>query len=107
MKGLSSELPNNKTQAEQRLLSLTKRLVRYPELHQKYSAFMEDLLEKGYARGAPEDQEKKPGWYLPHHRVIHPHKPRKVRVLFDCAVRFQGASLDERIMQRPDFTNTH
>ena len=41
-------LPNNKTQAEQRLLSLKKRLVRDPELHQKYSAFMEDLLDKRY-----------------------------------------------------------
>ena len=106
MKGLSSELPNNKTQAEQRLLSLTKRLVRYPELHQKYSAFMEDLLEKGYARRVPEDQENKPSWYLPHHPVIHPHKPSKVRVVFDCAVRFQGASLNERILQGPDLTNT-
>ena len=99
-------LPNNKTQAEQRLLSLKKRLVRNPELHQKYSAFMEDLVEKGYARRVPEDQEIKPSWYLPHYPVIHPHKPSKVRVVFDCAVRFQGASLNERILQGPDLTNT-
>ena len=41
------------------MLSLKKRLVRDPELHQKYSAFMEDMLEKGYARRVPEDQENK------------------------------------------------
>ena len=99
-------LPNNKMQAEQRLLSLKKRLVRDPELHQKYSAFMEDLLERGYTRRVPEDQENKPSWYLPHHPVIHPHKPSKVRVVFDCAVRFQSASLNERILQGPDLTNT-
>ena len=99
-------LPNNNMKAEQRLLSLKKRLVRDPELHQKYSAFMEDLLEKGYARRVPEDQENKPSWYLPHHPVIHPHKPSKVRVVFDCAVRFQSASLNERILQGPDLTNT-
>ena len=99
-------LPNNKMQAEQRLLSLKKRLARDPELHQKYSAFMEDLLERGYARRVPEDQENKPSCYLPHHPVIHPHKPSKVRVVFDCAVRFQSASLNERILQGPDLTNT-
>ena len=38
--------------------------------------------------------------------MIHPHKPSKVRVGFDCAVRFQGASLNERILQGPDLTNT-
>ena len=99
-------LPNNKTQAKQRLLWLNKRLVRDPELHQKYSAFMEDLLKKGYARRVPEDQENKSSWNLPHHQVIHPHKPSKVRVGFDCAVRFQGAFLNERILQGPDLTNT-
>lgn len=99
-------LPNNKMQAEQRLLSLKKRLVRDPELHQKNSAFMEDLLEKGYARRVPEDQENKTSRYLPHYPLIHPHKPSKVRVVFDWAVRFQGASVNERIMQGPDLTNT-
>ena len=67
---------------------------------------MEDLLEKGYARRVLEDQENKPSRYLPHHPVIHAHKPSKVRVVFDCAVRFQGASLNEQIMQGPDLTNT-
>ena len=38
--------------------------------------------------------------------MIHPHKPSKVRVMFDCAVRFQDASLNERILQGPDLTNT-
>lgn len=33
-------------------------------------------------------------------------KQSKVRVVFDCAVRFQGASLNERILQGPDLTNT-
>ena len=88
------------------MLSLKKRLVRDPKLHQKYSAFMENLLEKGYARRVREDQENKSSWYLPHHLAIHPHKPCKVRVVFDCAVRFQDASLNERILQGPDLTNT-
>ena len=67
---------------------------------------MEDLLKMGYARRLPEDQENKSSWYLPHHQVIHPHKPSKVRVGFVCAVRFQGASLNDRILQGPDLTNT-
>ena len=67
---------------------------------------MNDLLEKGYAQEVPDDQIGKPGWYLPHHPVIHPQKANNVRVVFDCAVMFQGTSLNKQILQWPDLTNS-
>ena len=49
-------LPNNKSMAVHRLQSLRNKLNNNPELGQKYSAFMDDLLDKGYARKVPEDE---------------------------------------------------
>ena len=82
------DLPNNKMQAKQRLQLLKKRLTKDCDLHQKYSVFMNDLLEKGYALEVPDYQIGKSGWYLPHRPVIHPQKANKVRVVFDCAAMF-------------------
>ena len=72
------------------------------DLHQKYSVFMNDLLEKGYAQEVPDDQIVKPGWYQPHHPVSHPQMANKVRVVFDCAAMFQGTSLNKQILQGLD-----
>jgi len=44
-------------------------------------------------------------WYLPHHAVINPKKPDKVRVVFDCAANFGGTLLNDKVLQGPDITN--
>lgn len=57
---------------------------------EKYSKTMNEYIAKGHARKVPDDQihpSGKPLWYLPHHPVIHEHKPGKVRVVFDSAAR--------------------
>lgn len=43
-------------------------------------------------------------WYIPHHGVYHPKKP-KIRVVFDCSAEYQNESLDKHLLQGPDLTN--
>lgn len=101
------DLPNNRIAAERRLDSLKTKLTKNPQLHEKYSAFMTDLEQKGYSQKVPDEKkgESFPAWYLPHHAVTHPQKPEKVRSVFDCAAKYAGTSLNEQLLQGPDMTN--
>ena len=106
-KAFLPDLPNNKIVTERCLGLLKKRLLKDPELHRNHSLFMDDLFDKGHAQKVPEDQQEvSPAWYLPHHPVIHPQKSDKVRVVFDCAAKFQNVSLNQQILQGPDLTNS-
>ena len=104
----SPDLSNNKPLAEHRLKLLRKRLLKDPELFSRYSVFMTDLLDKGYAKKVPENlRDRNDGkvWYLPHHSVVHPQKPDEVQVVFDCAASYRGTSLNAQVLQGPDLTN--
>ena len=101
-------LPDNQSVAEKRLQSLAHRFWKDPELHTKYKGRIQELLDKGYAEkvldegiGAVSGQT----WYLPHHNVVNENKPKKLRIVFDCAVTFGGTSLNKEVLQGPDFTN--
>ena len=43
---------------------------------------------------------------MPHHPVTHPQKPEKARIVFDCAAKFQNTSLNDQLLQGPDYTNS-
>ena len=45
-------------------------------------------------------------WYLPHHGVYHPKKPEKIRVVFDCSAKHDGISLNQKLLQGPNLTNS-
>ena len=101
-------LPNNRVVAEQRLSLLKKRLLRDPEFFARYKAAVNDYIAKGYARRVPLEELhplSKPLWYLPHHAVFQPHKPDKLRAVFDCAACFKGTSLNDQLLHGPDLTN--
>jgi len=38
--------------------------------------------------------------------VVNPNKSEKFRVVFDCAANYGRTSLNDRILQGPDMTNT-
>ncbi|XP_068726426.1 uncharacterized protein [Montipora capricornis] len=102
-------LPNNRIPAVHRLELLRRRLVKDPDLFQKYAAFVGNLRDKAYARKVPDNRLCRSGdatWFLPHHPVFHPKKPGKVRVVFDCAAKYKGVSLNDVPLQGPDMTNT-
>lgn len=62
-------LPNNRILAVHHLELLQRRLVKDPVLFQKYSAFIDNLLDKAYARKVPDNR---------HHPVFHPKKLGKL-----------------------------
>jgi len=100
------KMPCNRSQAEQRLKHLEKRFARDPDFHREYSEFMGTTISKGYACKVPVNAEPTEGrlWYLPHHGVYHPQK-KKLRVVFDCAARYGGTSLNDELLSGPNLTN--
>ena len=97
-----SQLPNNKKAAEHRLKQLTVKLQK--QGFDRYAAEIRTLLAKGYAEKVKTSNSEQE-WYLPHHAVMHPCKPDKVRVVFDCAAVYQGISLNQKVLQGPDLLN--
>ncbi|XP_042206955.1 uncharacterized protein LOC121855857 [Homarus americanus] len=100
-------LPDNRALAERRLLGLKKRLSRDTRLRRRYKE-MKKLFNEGFAKRVPLRQLSKSGgnsWYLPHHPVLNPNKPDKVRIVFDCAAAFTKTSLNNQVLQGPDLNN--
>ena len=67
---------------------------------------MQEMFDAGYAEevvGA--DSAQRDGYvnYIPHHAVTHPRKTGKLRVVYDCAAKYGGVSLNDSIYQGPDW----
>ena len=102
-------LPNNKSQAVQRLQSLKRKFEKNPTFLHDYVDFMDTVFDKNYAEQVPVEQlDRYDGkvWYIPHHGIYHPQKPQKIRVVFDCSARFLGVSLNSVPLQGPDLTSS-
>lgn len=100
--------PNNIHVAQQRTRGLKRRFQKDKAFHQEYTAFMENVIDQGYAEKVPLNQlDISDGsvWYIPHHGVRHPQK-RKLRVVFDCAPEFKGISLNKELLPGPDLTSS-
>ena len=95
-------LPTNYNQAKARLLSLRSSLERKSQFHQ-YDLEVKKLLDCKYAEYAPDDITHSKTWYIPHHSV--PKKKNKLRLVFDCACRYKGVSLNSEVLQGPDYIN--
>ena len=101
------KMPNNKNVAFHRLTLLKKRFENDDVLYQEYKEFMTKVIDKAYAKKVAcyDVSNANEEWYLPHHPVRHPKKD-KLRVVFDCAARYQGTSLNDQLLQGPNLTNT-
>ena len=105
----TTQLPNNRSQAEHRLSGLFKTLRRKPRMEKDYLEFMGNMISKGHGSPVPaEELEKERGcvWYLPHFGVYHPKKPSKVRVVFDASAEFEGMSLNKVLLPGPNLANS-
>ena len=102
------QLPNNRSQAVQRLHSLKKRLQGDRQYRAEYVSFISEIIEKGYARKVSAEElppEEGKVWYLPHHGVYHPKKPNSLRIVFDCSARYQGELLNDHLLQQLDLSS--
>ena len=99
-------LPNNYNQARYRLGSQRKRFLSDQSYFDQYKSFMEDMLKMNYAEAVPDDGCAEEGkvWYLVHFSVEHKRK-KKLRIVFDCSLKFQNVCLNDCLMQGPDLTN--
>ena len=101
-------LPENRNIAEKRLNSLKDRLVKDKALHERYTAEMQKYIDEEYTEIVSDKNidASTVTWYLPHHPVMNPKKPDKVRIVFDCAAELHGQLLNKALLQGPDLTNS-
>ena len=43
---------------------------------------------------------------MPHHYVLEPNKPSKIRVVFDAAAKHNNILLNEKLLKGPDLLNS-
>lgn len=66
---------------------------------------MQTIFDCDHAELAPIIPPDKEHWYLPLFGVYHPRKPDQIRGVFDSSAEFKGVSLNEQLLQGPDFIN--
>ena len=98
-------MEDNKTEVLRRFHSLERRFRKDPAYAARYSAMLNDYIHHGHARLTTlKELENSPPWtfYLAHHGVTYPHKPDKVRVVFDLSSPPEK-SLNSKLLKGPDF----
>ena len=98
-------IPDSRPTAVNRLKSLKKKLSKDEKMRKEYSKFMQEMLDKNYAEAVVVCDDDQHTWYIPHFGVRHPEKPEKLRIVFDCAAKSIGTSINDLIMPGPDLTN--
>ena len=99
-------IENNYFAALSQLKSLQKRLSNDLQLKELYEQTLTTALQKCYIKPV-EMQHPEPEniWYLPHHPVVNPNKPGKVRRVANAAAKFRGQSLNSNLITGPDLLN--
>ena len=105
-------MPNNRSQALNRLNGLLRNFKRKPQMEKDYREFLGKIIERGHALPVPVSElytrspQSGQVWYLPHFGVYHPRKPGQIRVLFDSSAEFKGTSLNQVLLPGPDLLNS-
>ena len=97
-------MPNNVSVARSRLFSLTS-MLKKKGLYDRYDNEIQKLFVAGYAEEVPSGEVSEKTWYLPHQAVLNSKKPEKLRVVFDCASKYQNESLNDKCYKGPNLTN--
>ena len=100
--------PNNRAMAVSRLHSTERKLKKNPEPARKYQDVINSYISKGHAKKLTPEESKEvtsKTWYLPHHAVLNPNKPGKVRIVFDAASKYDRVCLNDKLLTGPDLLN--
>jgi len=98
-----TELGTSRRMAENRLLSLERRMDRSPELKLQYHNFMRDYEAAGHMQPVQPYQGNDSVYFLPHHPVFKDtSSTTKTRVVFDAGAQTStGLSLNDILQVRP------
>ena len=82
-----------------RLRSTERNLKKDNRVAEEYKATIQAYVEKRYLRKVPSDEQLPNNvWYLPHFSDVSMDKATtKVRIVFDCAAKCNGISLNDMI----------
>ena len=101
------KLPDSYSMALNRLITLEKSLKKKPHLLEWKNNHMQNLLSKGYARIATEEELKKDWprvWFPPTFVIENPNKfPIKPRDVADFAAKVRGVALNTYLLKGPDY----
>ena len=98
-------LPNNYSSALGQLYSLERRFQRDPNLKILYQQSIDTDVERGFVKILDESEVKGTfgkEWYLPHHPVLNPNKPGKVRRVCNAASKYKEVCLNDKLLAGPD-----
>ena len=67
----------------------------------EYKGFMEELVERGYAKKCDGKGPDGKTWCIPHQGVLNPNKG-KMRVAFYCGSQYRETSINKSLLYGPD-----
>ena len=75
-------------------------------LQKRYEETIDTDVKAGYVRKVQQvelnETRDNLQWSLPHHPVINPHKPEKIRRVCNAAAKYQGVALNDKPLSGPD-----
>ena len=98
-------LPNSYSSALGQLYSLERRFQGDPNLKSLYQQSIDTDVEKGFVKILDESKVKGTlgnEWYLPHHPVLNPNKPGKVRRVCNAGSKHKEVCLNDKLLARTD-----
>ncbi|XP_068675312.1 uncharacterized protein [Montipora foliosa] len=102
-------LPDNKSQAIEKLEATERRLMKNPEHAQAYDKQMVEMNEMAFSRKLSKQEfegYRGPVHYISHHEVLRPEsKSTPVRIVFNSSAVFRGHRLNDYWMKGPDLLN--
>lgn len=102
-------LPNSRPMAVRRLICLEQKMRKDPTYGKLLLSKMSENIDKGYLRKLSPGEAKARSpktFYLPIFGVMNPHKPNKIRIVYDAAAKSSGVSLNDELLKGPDLLNS-